>query len=225
MRNSRQLVMRPRAAQSFIIDRLAGRAFDQVRAAQSHERSAFDHDDDVRERRQVRAAGDARPHHRGNLRDFQIAPHDRVVIEDARRAVLSGKHAALIRKIHARRIDEIDDRHMRAHRDLLRAQNFLDRLRPPRSGFDGGIVSDHDNFAPADATDRRHHTRCRRAALVLVVGNKQTDFLSIRILVEQEIDSLPSGQLMSFVLLRYLVRTAAETKSCFQPALFIRQLM
>src|SRR5258708_33285834 len=36
--NSRQFVMRACAAESFIIDRLTSRAFDQVRAAQAHER-------------------------------------------------------------------------------------------------------------------------------------------------------------------------------------------
>ncbi len=49
-------------------------------------------------------------HHRGDLRHVQIAPHQRVVVEDPRRAVLSGKHAALIRQVDARRIDQIDDR-------------------------------------------------------------------------------------------------------------------
>ena len=72
---------------------------------------SLDHDDDVRQRRQIRAAGDARSHDGRDLRNFQIPPHDRVVIEDSRGAVLARKHAALIRQIHARRIDQIDDRH------------------------------------------------------------------------------------------------------------------
>ena len=47
MRHAGKLVMRARAAESFVVDRLAGRAFDQICATQAHERSAIDHDDDV----------------------------------------------------------------------------------------------------------------------------------------------------------------------------------
>ena len=83
MRYAGNLVVRARAAKSFVIDCLAGGALHEVRAAQTHERSAVDHDDDVRQRRKISATRDARTHHRGNLRHLQIAAHDRVVIEDA----------------------------------------------------------------------------------------------------------------------------------------------
>ena len=76
MGHSRKLIMRTRPAECFVINRLTRRAFHQIRATQAHERSAFDHDHDVRQRRQVRAAGDTRPHHCRNLWDSQIAPHD-----------------------------------------------------------------------------------------------------------------------------------------------------
>ncbi len=69
-----------RAAQRFGIDHLPGRALHQVRTAQPHEAGAFHHDDAVAERRKIRAARDARPHHRRDLRDAQLAPHQRVVV-------------------------------------------------------------------------------------------------------------------------------------------------
>ena len=164
MRDAGEFVVRARAAESFVVDRLAGRAFHQVRAAESHERRALDHHDHVGQRGQVCAAGDARPHHRRDLRNLQIAPHDRVVIEDSRRAILAGKHAALIRKIHAGRIDQIDDRHVRAHRDLLRAQNLLDRLRPPRPAFTVASLATTTTSADPRHVDPTtvNHSRARR---------------------------------------------------------------
>ena len=84
MRHAADRGVHARAAERFGIDHLARRALHQVRPAESHEAGALHHDDDVAERGQVRAAGDARPHHRGDLRNAQLAPHQRVVIEDAR---------------------------------------------------------------------------------------------------------------------------------------------
>ena len=104
---------------------------------------------------QVRAAGDALPHHRRELRNAQIAAHDRVVVEDPRRAVLPGEHAALVRQVHAGRVDEVDDRDAAAHRDLLRAQDLLDRLRPPRAGLHRRVVRDDDDLAAVHDRRRR----------------------------------------------------------------------
>jgi hypothetical protein len=172
VRDSRNLVVRARAPESLVVNRLARRAFDEVRAAEPHERGALDHDDDVGERREVRAARHARPHDGRHLRHAQVAPHDRVVIEDARRAVLTGEDPALVRQVHARRIDEVDDGHARAHRHLLRPQNLLYRLGPPRARLHRRVVGDDDDLSPTDAPHGRHHARGRRAALVLVVGDE-----------------------------------------------------
>ncbi len=144
-----------RAAERFLIDRLAGRSLDQIGAAKAHEAGVFHHDDDVAERGKVRAAGDARAHHRRDLRDAQFAAHQRVVEEDAARAVLAGKDAVLIREVDAGGIDQINDRHAVAHRDLLRAQNLRDRLGPPGAGFHGGVVGDDDGGAAFDLADAR----------------------------------------------------------------------
>ncbi len=89
MRDAGKFVVRASAAESFVVDRLTRRAFHQVRAAQTHERRALNHHDHVRERGQICAAGDARPHHRRDLRNLQIPPHDRVVIENSRGAILT----------------------------------------------------------------------------------------------------------------------------------------
>src|SRR2546423_13126482 len=56
MGHAGNLIMRARAAERLVIDRLSGGTFNEISAAQSHERGAFDHDDDVRESGQISAA-------------------------------------------------------------------------------------------------------------------------------------------------------------------------
>ena len=161
-----------RPAQRLGVDGLAGRALHQVRATQSHERSALDHEDHVGQRREVRPAGDARTHDGGDLRDVQVAAHDRVVVEDARRAILSGKHAALIREVDAGRIHEVHDRNPLAHGDFLRPQDFLDRFGPPGASLHRGVVR-HDHDRPTgDHPDSGDYARRRRLTVVLVVGDE-----------------------------------------------------
>ena len=82
--------MRARAAERLTIDHLTRRALDEVGTAQPHERRPIDHEDDVGQRRKVRAPGDAASHYGGDLRYVQVAAHQRVVIEDPRGAVLPG---------------------------------------------------------------------------------------------------------------------------------------
>ena len=64
-----------RAAQRFGIDDLPGGALHQVGPAEAHEADAFHHNDDVAQRRMVRTPGDAPSHHRGDLRNAELAPH------------------------------------------------------------------------------------------------------------------------------------------------------
>src|SRR2546426_668734 len=138
------------AAQRFRIHHLPCRPFDEIRTTQTNERGAFHHEDDVRQRRQIRAARNAGTHHGGDLRHLEIAPHDRVVVEDPGRTILTREDASLIRQVHARRVDQIDDRDALAHRDLLRAQDLADRLRPPRPRFDRRVIRDDHPGAPTD---------------------------------------------------------------------------
>jgi len=194
------------AAQRFGVDRLAGGALDEVGTAQAHERGAIHHEDHVRQRRQIRATGDARSHHGGELRHVQVAPHDRVVIEDARGAVLPRENAALVWQIHAGRVDQIDDRDALAHRDLLRAQDFLDRFGPPAARFDGRIVRHHDHGPPVHAAHAGHHARAGRLAVVLIVGDEQTHFEPRSARVEQARHPLARRELFLFVLALDLVR-------------------
>ena len=59
MRHATHRRVHDRPAEGFGINRLAGRTFDEVGTAESHERRPFDHHDDIGQRGQVRATGDA----------------------------------------------------------------------------------------------------------------------------------------------------------------------
>ncbi len=163
-----------------------------------------------RQRRQIRSARDAHPHNGGDLRNFKITPHDRVVIEDPRSAVLPGKHTALIRQIHSGTIDQINDRHAVSHRDLLRTQNLFDRLGIPRTGLDRRVIRNDDAFAVLNFSDNRYDRRRRCLAVVLVIGDKQSDLLRESVFIEKQSDPFTGRQLSLFVDLSDFLRAAAE---------------
>src|SRR5439155_6434941 len=115
---------------------------------------------------------------------FEITAHHRVVKENSAAAVLAGEHATLIRKINARRVDKVHNRHAAAHRDLLRAKNFAHSFGPPGSRLHRGIVGNHDSLAVGYAAYPRHDAGRRSLALVEIVGNQQTDLLEVGLLIK-----------------------------------------
>jgi hypothetical protein len=125
-----------------------------------------------------------------------------------RAPVLAGKHSALIREIHSRRIDEIHDRDAAAHRDLLRAQNFLDRFGPPGAGFNSCIVGNDYDLAPVNSNDRGHYSCCRRLPIILVVRDEQSDLEHGGVRVAEQIDALAGREFSLFVELLDLLRAA-----------------
>jgi hypothetical protein len=189
-----------RSAERFGVDHLAGRALHEIGSAESHEARALHHEDDVAQGGQVRASGDAGTHHRGDLRDAEFAAHQRVVVEDTPGAVLAREDAVLVGKIDARGIDQVHDRQAIAHRDLLRAQDLGDRLRPPRARFDGRVVGYHHGGAPGNAADHRHDTGRRCLAIVAVVRDEQADLERWAAIVEQPGDAFPRGQFAALML-------------------------
>jgi hypothetical protein len=175
VRDAAHLGVGARSAEGLGIDRLAGRALHEVRAAEAHERRALDHHDQIGERRQIRAAGDALPHHRGELRNAQVPAHDGVVVEDAARAVLTGEDAALVGEVHAGRVDEVHDGHAAAHRHFLRPEDLANRLRPPRAGLHGGVVRHEHDRPPMHEPESRDDPGGRCLAVVLVVGDQEPE--------------------------------------------------
>ena len=92
---------------------------------------ALDDDRFVRHRRHVGAAGRARAHDDGDLRDA-LGRHARLVEEDAAEVIAVGKDLGLQRQERAAGVDEVDARQAVLERDLLRAHVLLDRDRDSR---------------------------------------------------------------------------------------------
>ena len=106
----------------------------QRRAAEEDRAGALDDDGLVGHRRHVGAAGRARAHHHGNLRNA-LRRHPRLIEEDAAEVIAVGKDLRLQRQKRAARVDEVDAGQAVLERDLLRAQVLLDgdadsRCRP-----------------------------------------------------------------------------------------------
>lgn len=208
------------SAQRLGVHGLAGGALHEVRAAQTHERRARDHEDHVRERGQVRAARDARAHDGGDLRHVQVAAHDRIVVEDARGPVLPRKHAALVGQVHPRRVDQVHDRDPLAHGDLLRAEHLLDGLGPPRARLYGRVVGHDHHRPPRHPAQPRDHAGCRGLPVVLVVGYEEADFEPAAVPVEQRGHALARGELPLVVLAADPVGPAALLETRAQVAVF-----
>ena len=131
------------AAELFRRDLLAGRGFHERRPAEKDRPGALDDDRLVRHRRHVRAAGGARPHHDGNLRNA-FGRHPRLVEEDPAEVIAVGEHLGLQRQERAARVDEVDAGQPVVERDLLRAQVLLDGDRVVGPALDGRVVGDDD---------------------------------------------------------------------------------
>src|SRR4029078_7687660 len=66
---------------------------------------------------------------------------------------------------------------------------------------------------PFTPTNSRNHTRGGRTTVILVIRDKQSDFLRIGILIEQQLNPFSRSQLALLVLAIDLVRTATTTQS------------
>ena len=127
-------------------DFLAGRGLHERRAAEEDRAGALDDDGLVRHRRHVGAAGGARAHDDGDLRDA-LGRHPRLVEEDAAEVLAIGKDLGLQRQKRAARVDEVDAGQAVLERDLLRAQVLLHGDRVVGAALDGGVVGDDHHLA------------------------------------------------------------------------------
>ena len=224
MRHPRYLSVCDRATERFTINRLTRGALHEVWSAETHEGRSLDHQDHVTECGEICTTGHTLPHHRSKLRNAQIAPHDGVVVENACCTELTGKHATLIRQIHASGVDEIHDRNATAHGHFLRAQDLRDRFRPPGAGLDGCVVGDDDNFASIDRGNGGDDTSARRLSVILIVRHQQTDFEERCAWICEAFYTFACSQLSLFVLLVDLVLTTAEPQAGFKCANFVGEL-
>src|SRR5262249_46325263 len=129
---------------------------------------------------------------------------------------LSRKHAALVWKIHSRRIDQVDDRHSASHRDLLHPKDLAHGFGPPRARLHRSVVCDDHRFSSGDAADPGNYSRCRRLSVVKVVGDQQADLLKVRILIEQKLNSFARGEFVLSVLASDTLRPTAQPETIFK---------
>src|SRR5262249_8707686 len=112
-----------------------------------------------------------------------------------------------------------------AHRDLLRAQDLLDRFRPPRPRLDRGVVRNDDDGAAAHPSQPGHDARGRRLTVVLVVGHEQSDFEPAAVWVEQCGDPLARRQLALLVLPLDALRAAALLEAGAELLVFVAEAL
>ena len=165
-------------------DLLARRGLHERRAAEE-DRPLVAHDDGlVAHRRDVRAAGGARPHDRGDLRDAGRR-HRRLVEEDPAEVLAVGEDLVLQRQVRAAGVDEVDARQPVVQRHLLRAQVLLDRQREVRAALDRRVVGDDDDLAPVHAADAGDDPGRGRVAVVEAVRGHRRQLEQRRAGVEQ----------------------------------------
>ena len=125
IRHTARLAVHGRAAELLRGDHLAGGRAHQRRAAEKHSAIVGHNHTLVGHCGHVRAAGRARTHHDGDLRNA-ARRHVGLIEKDAAKVVAVGKHVGLIRQVGAARVDEVDARQAVLRGDLLRAQVLLD---------------------------------------------------------------------------------------------------
>ena len=182
------------AAQVLGADLLAGGGLHQRRAGEE-DRALVAHDHAlVAHRRDIGAAGGARAHHAGDLRDPQRA-HLRLVEEDPPEVVAVGKHLGLVRQVGPAAVDQVEARQPVLARDLLRAQVLLDRQRVVGAALHRRVVGDDHALPARDAPDPGDHPRAGHLVVVEPVGDQLADLEERRARIEQPLDPLPRQQL------------------------------
>ena len=175
-------------------DVLSRRGLHEGRPADEDRARAADDHRLVRHRGDVRAAGRARAHDDGDLRDPERR-QSRLVEEDPTEVVPVREHLGLEREEGAARVDEVDAGEPVLARDLLRAQVLLDREREVRAALDRRVVRDDDALATLDDADPRHDSCRRRLAVVEVPRRECVQLEERRARVDEAVDPLARGQL------------------------------
>ena len=187
---------------------LAGRRLHQRRAAEEDRSLVLDDDRLVGHRRHVGAAGRARAHDHGDLRNA-LRRHRRLVVEDAAEVIAVGKHVDLVRQVGAAGIDEIDARQVVLARDVLRAQVLLHRQRIVGAALDRRVVADDHAFAAGDAADAGDDAGRRDVVVVHPVRGELRELEERRAGVEQRAHALARQQLAARDVLRARAFAAA----------------
>ena len=192
---------------------LAGGRLHERRAADEDRAGAADDDRLVRHGRHVGAAGRARAHHDGDLRDA-LRGHAGLVVEDPAEVVAVGEDLVLQRQEGAARVDEVDARQVVLLRDLLGAEVLLHREREVRAALHGGVVRDDHARATLDDPDPRDDPRRRRLPVVEVPGREGVQLEERRAGVDEPVDPLPRRQLAAGAVALERLLAAAGRDEC-----------
>ncbi len=166
----------------------------QRRAAQE-DRALLAHDNGlVAHRRHVGAAGRARAHDAGDLRDA-LRRHVGLVVEDAAEMGLVGEYLRPLRQVGAARIDQVDAGQPVLHRHFLGAEMLLHGHRIVGAALDRGVVADDGALNAADAADARDDTRARRLVVVHAHGGERRQLEERRAGIEQRPHALARQEL------------------------------
>ena len=201
------------AAQLLRAHLFSSRGLDQRRAAEKDRALVADDHRLVRHRRDVRAAGGARSHHDGDLRD-RLRRHVRLVVEDPAEMLAVGKHLVLRREEGPAGVDQIDARQAVLLRDLLRAQMLFDRNRIVGAALDRGVVGDDHAFAPGDPADARDDAGRRHVAAVHAVGGERRKLEDGRSRIDQRVDAVAREQLAPIEMLAARLVAAPSRDGC-----------
>ena len=162
---------------------------------------AFGHKDVIAHNRQIRAAGYAHAHDRGDLRNAH-GRHDRVVAEDPAEIVGIGKDVFLQWEKNARRVDQVDRRNPVFDGDVLRANDFFRCHREERAGFYRRVVCNDHEEASADAGETGDGSGGRRAAPFFVhfKSREGAEFKKVGAGIDQLGDTFAGSQTPFLVL-------------------------
>ena len=188
--------MHLRAAQLLVGRDLAGRGLQERRAGQEHLGLVAHHDDVVGEARQIGAARGRGAVHDGDLRDA-ARRHARLVGEAA-----AARHEdlGLVEQVGAAGLDQVHDRQLVLHHDLLDALALALAGRRDGAALDRAVRGRHHAAHALDIADAGDRAAAgARAVLVVVhaVAGERHQLEERRAAVEQQRDALARHQLLA----------------------------
>ena len=163
------------ATQRFSIDHLTSSRLHQRRAAQKNGALFLDDDGFIAHRRDIRAAGGARPHHHRDLRNV-VRAQTCLVVENAAEVFLVGKHLVLQWQKRATGIDQVHARQVVLACHFLRAQMLFHRHREIGAAFDSGVIGDDHHFLTHHPANPADHAGGGRGIVIHALGGQRRNF-------------------------------------------------
>ena len=184
------------AAQLLVGGDLARRGLQQRRAGQEYLGLVAHHDDVVGEARQIGAAGGRGAMDHGDLRN--AARRHACLVGEA--AAARHEDLGLVQKIGAARFDQVHQRQLVLHDDLLHALALALARRRHGAALDGAVGRRDDAAHALDIADARDRAAAgARAVLVVVhaVARQRHQLEEGRAAVEQQGDALARHELLA----------------------------